>query len=410
MDAWAEGRAWLPDRALTPTSLDGLQNSRGRVGWRCGLEIAGGERGRRAMRGGHGGLVSGRLATQAGGMQPVNLNSEAELDEWLTRPRPVLVEAIRGVSSPLVILGGGGKMGPSLAVLARRAAEAAGHALEVVVVSRFRDVSVRGWLESRGVHTLAADLFDARAYEGLPNATHVAYLVGMKFGTSRDPATTWAANTLIPARAGERYRGARVVALSTGNVYPFTPPESGGATEEHPLTPLGEYANAAVARERILEWCSRQNGTPMALMRLSYAVDLRYGVVVDIAEKVVRGEAVDLSNGHFNCIWQGDANEAVLRAFSLATCPAAAWNLCRPEVFSVRETAMALGAILGREVRFRGSPSGTALLSNTGKLWSALGEPPVSFETLLRWVAHWVAHGGRSLGKPTHFENRDGRY
>jgi nucleoside-diphosphate-sugar epimerase len=343
-------------------------------------------------------------------MQPVNMNSEAELDEWLTRPRPVLVGAIRGLSSPLVILGGGGKMGPSLAVLARRAAVEAGHPLEVIVVSRFRDVGVRGWLEGRGVHTLAADLLDPQAYGGLPDAGNVAYLVGLKFGTSRDPASTWVANTLIPARVSERYAKARITALSTGNVYPFSSVEGSGAVETDPLTPVGEYANAAVARERIFEWFSRERGIRVSLLRLSYAVDLRYGVVVDIAQRVARGEPVDLSNGHFNCIWQGDANEAVLRSFELAATPATAWNLCRPEAFSVRETALAFGRIFGREVRFEGTPGETALLSNTSKLSSVLGDPSVSFETLLRWVAHWVAHGGRSLGKPTHFENRDGHY
>lgn len=345
-------------------------------------------------------------------MQPLPVKSpdEAALDEWLTRPRPVLVEAIRSLSSPLVVLGAGGKMGPSLAVLARRAADAAQHRLEIIAVSRFRDVAARDWLEARGVRTLSLDLFDDRACAGLPDSENVAHLVGLKFGTDRNPSATWAANTLIPAHVARRYPDARIAVLSTGNVYPFVPVEAGGAQESHPLTPLGEYANAAVARERVFEWFSRESGLRVALLRLSYAVDLRYGVLVDIARMVKSGQAIELGNGHFNCIWQGDANEAVLRSFALASAPASAWNLCLPTAFSVRDTATKLGALLGREPVFANSESGTALLSNPGRLWRELGPPAVGFEMLIEAVAQWVRSGGRYLEKPTHFEVRHGNY
>ncbi|MGH7969611.1 MAG: NAD-dependent epimerase/dehydratase family protein, partial [Limisphaerales bacterium] len=207
------------------------------------------------------------------------IQDEAELDEYLTRPRPILMEFIRTVSSPLLVLGAGGKMGPTLAVLAKRAAEAARHRLEVIAVSRFSDRAARRWLEQRGIGTISADLLQRREVEKLPDTSELIYLVGLKFGTQQNPSLTWAVNTLVPAFVMERYPKARVAALSTGNVYPLVPARSRGAGEDAPLTPLGEYANAAVARERVFEHFSRQNGTRLALLRLNYAVELRYGVL-----------------------------------------------------------------------------------------------------------------------------------
>lgn len=343
---------------------------------------------------------------------PVTIGTEAVLEEWLTRPSARLIESIRAWSSPLVILGAGGKMGPTLAVLARRAADAAGHRLEVVAVSRFSDGTARAWLEARGVRTMACDLLgpDAGGLRELPDTANVAYLVGLKFGTSRDPAATWAMNTLVPARVCDRYAGARVVALSTGNVYPMSAVDRGGSLETDALTPLGEYANAAVARERVFEFCARRRGVRLALLRLFYAVELRYGVPVDIATKVWDGVPISLENGAFQCIWQGDANEAVLRALSLAQEKPGAWNLCRPDVYSVREVAAGFGRLLGREPRFEGTESSTALLGHPGRLVAELGMPAVGMETMMGWIAEWVRRGGRTLGRPTHFEVRDGRY
>lgn len=338
------------------------------------------------------------------------VGSEADLEEILTRPAASLVEAIRRYRSPLVILGAGGKMGPTLAVLARRAAEAAGHSLEVIAVSRFTDPAIPGWLNERGVRTDTCDLFDPVGLGRLPDTPNLVYLVGLKFGTSRDPATTWAANTLIPAAVCARFRGARIVALSTGNVYPWANTSGGGWVESDPLTPVGEYANAAVARERIFEFESRRTRTPVTLLRLSYAVELRYGVLVDLAWRIQRGEPIELVNGAFNCIWQGDANDAILRALEFADVPPTIWNLCRPETFEVRATALELGRLLGRAPCFSGAESGTALLSNSAALWARLGRPATSLETMLQWIAGWVRQGGRNLGKPTHFETRDGRY
>jgi dTDP-4-dehydrorhamnose reductase len=240
---------------------------------------------------------------------PDVIENETQLNDLLTRPGPQLVEFIRQVRSPLLILGAGGKMGPTLAVLAHRAAVAAGHKLRVVAVSRFRNAGAREWLELHGVEVISCDLFDREALAVLPEAADILYLVGVKFDTSQNPSLTWAANTIIPTNVAERFPKARIVALSTGNVYPMVPMASGGATETDPLTPPGEYANAAVARERLFEFHSRQRGTRLVLVRLNYALDLRYGVLHDLAQKVWTGDAVNLTNGYFNCIWQGDAND-----------------------------------------------------------------------------------------------------
>jgi dTDP-4-dehydrorhamnose reductase len=335
------------------------------------------------------------------------ISNETGLEDVLTRPRPVLVEFIRTVESPLVILGAGGKMGPTLAVLARRAAEAAKRPLRVVAVSRFSDAPAKAALEKAGVETCEADLLDRGSFKRLPDARNVIYLVGLKFGTAQNPSLTWAINTLVPAYAVERYANARMVALSTGNVYPLVPVKSGGATEEHPLTPLGEYANAAIARERVFEYCGGKHNTAVMRIRLNYAVELRYGVLVDIARRIWAGETVDLANGYFNCIWQGDANEMILRSLGLDPGP---WNLTGPGIVSVRKVAEQFGQLFSKKIRFVNQESQTALLNNAAKICERLGPPPTSLETMIEWIAHWVRGGGRSLDKPTHFEVRDGSY
>lgn len=345
------------------------------------------------------------MATQL----PVFIDSEDALDDVLTTPRPELVQFVQTLTSPLLILGAGGKMGPSLAVLAKRAADRAGHGLEVIAVSRFSDTAARDWLEQRGVRTLAADVLHREELAALPEADNILYLVGQKFGTAANPARTWVANTLAPALVAERYRGARIVALSTANVYPLSPVANGGSRETDPLTPLGEYANAAVARERIFEHFSLQFGTHVALLRLSYALDLRYGVIADIAGKIHRGEPVPLTSGYFNAIWQGDANELILRSLDLAASPAAAFNLSGP-MLAVRDVAKELGELLERKPIFAGVESETALICNTSRLDGLLGAPSTPTDAILRWSAAWVKMGGRSLDRPTHFETRDGTY
>jgi len=320
------------------------------------------------------------------------------------------VEFVKGLGGPLLILGAGGKMGPTLAALALRAAEAGGRRLEVVAVSRFTDPTGQQWLEERGIRTIRCDLLDADDVARLPDAQTIIYLVGLKFGTTQSPSITWAINTLVPARICERYPRSQIVALSTGNVYPLSEVCLGGSMESDALTPIGEYANAAVGRERIFEFYSRRHAIQVAQLRLCYAVELRYGVLVDIARKVYANASLDLSNGYFNCLWQGDANEMILRALTLAESPPSAWNLCRPEIFSVREIASRLGVLLGRSPRFMGEEGTTALLVNASRICEKLGSPALPMDVLLRWIAHWVLAGGRTLGKPTHFEVRDGRY
>ncbi len=353
--------------------------------------------------------VSTSPAPSATGL-PVAIRTESDLEENLTRPSAALTAFIKTVSSPLLVLGAGGKMGPTLAMLARRAADAAGHPLEIIAVSRFSNATSRDWLEARGVKTVSCDLLNAEAIARLPDAQNLIYLVGLKFGTSQNPAATWAINTLVPARVCERYPHSRIVALSTGNVYPPSEVSRGGSLETDSLTPSGEYANAAVGRERIFEFHSQRNRTPITLLRLFYAGELRYGVLVDIARKVHMGQPIALANGAFNCIWQRDANELILRALPLATSPATAYNLCRPETFSVREIANRFGDLLDRRPVFSGSETGTALLGNATKLCAALDSPATPMASILSWIAEWVKHGGQDLGRPTHFEVRDGKY
>lgn len=341
---------------------------------------------------------------------PERIETEEQLDELMTRPRPILVEFVRSLRSPLVVLGAGGKMGPSLAVLAQRAALAAGHSLEVVAVSRFSDARARQWLEKHGVRTLSADLFQRDAVTALPDSENVIYLVGLKFGTAQNPARTWAANTVVPALVAERYRRARIVALSTGNVYPLTPVSRGGSVETDALTPLGEYANAAVGRERVFEYFSLENQTPLVLVRLNYALDLRYGVLVDIARKIQAGEPIDVTMGYVNCIWQGDANEMILRMVGLAPVPSIALNLTGAQILSVRELAQRLSELLGRTAKIIGTEADTALLSDPGRVVQLLGAPPMPLEVVLRWTAAWLRQDGRLLGKPAHFDVRDGAF
>jgi nucleoside-diphosphate-sugar epimerase len=338
------------------------------------------------------------------------IDTEEALDDGLTTPHPELIAFVRTLRSPLLVLGAGGKMGPTLAVLARRAAQAAGYPLDVLAVSRFTDDAPRRWLEARGVRTMRLDLLQSDEVGRLPEASHIIYLVGHKFGTAQNPSRTWAINTLVPAHVAERYPRAALVALSTGNVYPPVLAPGPGSQEADCLTPLGEYANAAVARERTFEHFSERNGAALALIRLNYAVELRYGVLVDIARKVFAGEPVDVTTGYFNCIWQGDANDMILRALAHVQSPPRVLNLTGRECLSVREVALRFGELLGRPVQIAGKEAGTALLSNPSQACALLGVPPTPLDQMLRWTADWLKHGGRLYDKPTHFEARDGQY
>jgi dTDP-4-dehydrorhamnose reductase len=332
------------------------------------------------------------------------------LEDILTQPSAALVEFIHTLESPLVVLGAGGKMGPTLAVLARRAAQAAGRSLEVIAASRFADQGKRVWLEECGVKTWSCDLLERDAVARLPDSANLVYMAGLKFGTSQNPALTWAVNAIAPALTAERYPHSRIVALSTGNVYPLTPVKQGGSVETDALSPLGEYASAAVGRERLFEYYSSRQGTRLVLVRLNYAVELRYGVLLDIALRVNSGQPLDVTQGHFNCIWQRDANDLVLRALAHASTPPLPLNLTGPEILAVRQVAATFGELLAKPVRFAGTEAETALLSNPAKAVTLLGAPPTPSDQVIRWIAHWVKRGGTTHGLPTHFEARDGAF
>jgi dTDP-4-dehydrorhamnose reductase len=343
-------------------------------------------------------------------MIPELFENETQLLEHFTTPDASLGKVARSIDGPLVVLGAGGKMGPTLCVLAKRAMEEAGVDHPVIAVSRFSNPNERAWLEGQGVSTHTADLLDPKIYASLPDAHNVIYLVGLKFGTQQNPELTWAVNTVVPMQACRRYAGARMVALSTGNVYPMSQVSSGGSVETDPLTPLGEYANAAVARERVLGYVAAESNVTLAIMRLNYAQDLRYGVLVDLATKIWNNESVDVSMGYFNAIWQKDANMAILRTLDLVANPKSVWNLTGPDVLSVRSVALALAKELGRQCQLKGAEGETALLSNASALWDRLDADLTPVSDVIRWIAAWVKRGGRLYGKPTKFEVRDGQY
>jgi nucleoside-diphosphate-sugar epimerase len=335
---------------------------------------------------------------------------DEELEELLSRPSSEVIDALRRTPGDVIVLGAGGKMGPSLATMIRRAADTLGDGRSVMAVSRFSSPDVADRLERAGVRVVRAELGDPAAIARLPDAPNVIYMAGQKFGTRDLPSLTWAVNTLIPAMVAERYTASRIVAFSTGNVYPLSPATGHGSRESDPLTPIGEYANSCVGRERVLEHVSRTRGTPIAIIRLNYAVDLRYGVLVDIGHRVLSGEPVRVDMGWVNVIWQGDANAQAIRALTVAASPPVAINVTGPDRLSVRKAALQLGELLGATPLFEGTEAPDALLSDTTFARSLFGAPVVSTDTLIEWVASWVSRGGTRLGKPTKFEVRDGRF
>jgi len=341
---------------------------------------------------------------------PELIENEPALDELLTIPSPELVESVRGISGDVMVLGVGGKMGPTLAILLRRALDAAGSPARVIGVSRFSGPGLRERLHTRGVETIPCDLLDPARLAALPKADTVIYLVGMKFGSTGAENLTWAMNTYLPGMVAQHFAGARIVALSTGNVYPLTPVMGGGSRETDPVGPVGEYAQSCLGRERIFSYWTEKTGSPLTLVRLNYAAELRYGVLLDIAQKVHAGEPVDLATGNFNCIWQGDANSIVIRALEIAGSPPAVLNLTGPETLSVRRVARQFGDLFGMEVTYSGEEAPTALLSNAGFCFRRFGYPRVPAQQIIEWTAHWVKIGGPTLNKPTHFETRDGKF
>lgn len=340
---------------------------------------------------------------------PPPVTDEDQLDDLLSRPPDRLVDAMRGVSGDILVLGVAGKLGPTLARMALRAARQAGSSCRVIGVARFSNATIQTRLSDWGVETIAADLLDRRQLDALPDAPNIIYLPGMKFGSTGNQAATWAVNTYMPGLVCERYRNSRIVALSTGNVYGLSPVGRGGSLETDPPNPDGEYAMSCVGRERMFEYFSRKDGVPVSLIRLNYAVELRYGVILDIAERIWSGEPVDVTMGHVNVIWQADANAMTLEALTRVRSPPAIFNVTG-DILSIREIANELARMLSRPLDLKGCEAADALLSNPAATHAKLGRPETPLPRMLAWIADWVQRGGVTHGKPTKFENRSGRF
>jgi nucleoside-diphosphate-sugar epimerase len=335
---------------------------------------------------------------------PNKFSGVEELEQFMIQATPGLARDLAQVDE-IMVLGVGGKMGPTLARMARRAGK------RVVGVARFSEAGLKERLQSWGVECLACDLLDRAALERLPKTRHVIFMAGHKFGAAGNTALTWAMNVGVPFLVAEAFRDSRIVAFSTACVYPYVSVQGKGANEATPTTPpAGDYANSCVGREQAFLFGSQRHGTPGRLMRLEYAIDMRYGVLHDVAQKVLAGEPVDVTMGHVNVLWQGEANEQALRLLAHCTTPTSPINVSGPEVVSVRAIAGELGRLLGKKVAITGEESPTAWLVDTTEAQRLFGTPRVPLAAMLEWQADWVARGLPSLGKPTHFETRDGRY
>ncbi|MEZ6071408.1 MAG: NAD(P)-dependent oxidoreductase [Pirellulales bacterium] len=341
---------------------------------------------------------------------PQVVRTVAEHDELLFRPTPLAQAACQRLDGDLLVLGAGGKMGPSLAVMAQRAIDAAGRTGRVVAVSRFNDPKARQTLETEGVTTLAGDLLDDAFVASLPHAANVVYMAGMKFGASGNPSRTWAMNVLMPGMVARRFRDSRVVAFSTGNVYGMVPTSSAGSQEGDEPRPCGEYAQSCLGRERMFEHVSDAYGTRVGLLRLNYAHTLQYGVLVDLATRVAAGEPIDLAMGYFNAIWQGDANAVALAMLADTACPPDVVNVTGREKLRVRDVCQALGEAMGNQAKLVGTEADDAFLSDAARMHGRYGPPTVGVEQLIAWTADWVRRGMPLMGKPTKFNVRDGAF
>ena len=333
--------------------------------------------------------------------------TEEELEERLSRPSAGVQAALASLDGDVLVLGAGGKMGPTLARMARRALPAG---REVLAVSRFSSAPARAALEHHGVRTIPCDLLDPAAIAKLPDAANVVFMAGQKFGTGDAPGLTWMTNAVLPAFVAARYPRSRIVVFSTGCVYGLSAPDGGGSREDDRLDPPGEYANSCVARERVFAHHARLNGTPMLMFRLNYAIDLRYGVLHDVATKVWRDEPFDVTTGHVNVIWQGDANARALESLARVANPPEVLNVTGRETVSTRWLAEQFAAAFGKTARITGTEAATVWLANASKSLAWFGEPTVSLAEMIALQADWIRSGGGSLGKPTHFEARDGKF
>lgn len=358
-------------------------------------------------------------------MLPDKIADIDTLETQLSEPPASLVETMRTIEGDVVILGVAGKMGPTLARMTKRASDLAASASgargrrRVIGVARFSDPAQETALQSYGVETVRADLLDETALDRLPDAPNVIFMAGRKFGSTGGESLTWAMNVHLPTLVCRRYATSRIVAFSTGNVYGLTRVGAAGvgsaagvsgSVETDTPSPVGEYAMSCLGRERMFEHFSATRGTPVSIVRLNYAVEMRYGVIADLARRIAAGETIDVTMGYFNVIWQGDANAMAIASLAHASSPPFVFNLAGPEELSVRATCEELARRMGRTVTFTGREAIDALLSNGTRGWTTFGRPRVDASHVIAWVADWVSRGGASLDKPTHFESRDGKF
>jgi hypothetical protein len=333
-----------------------------------------------------------------------------QLEDMLSEPTVGVIQTCKEITGDVLILGIGGKMGPTLGRMMARASKAAGVTRRIWGVSRFSQSDLRDQLEAAGVETIACDLLDEQALAALPAADHVIYMTGFKFGIGSNPAFAWAMNCYLPALICRRFSSSRIAAFSSGNVYGMTPVAGGGSVETDQLDPTGEYAVTVLGRERMFEYFSRELQIPMVLLRLNYATEMRYGVLVDVAERVKQQDTIDVSMGYVNVIWQRDANAMSIQSLTQVDTPPRILNIAGPEILQVRQVAETMAQRMGTTARFTGKEADDAFLSNAQSSYELFGRPSVSAEQLIRWTADWVTRGGENLGKPTHFENRAGKY
>jgi nucleoside-diphosphate-sugar epimerase len=338
------------------------------------------------------------------------IRSIDELEAQLAEPSEALIQDISAVDGDIMLLGIGGKMGPSLARLARNALKKAGVTKTIWGVSRFSEVGLKEQLEQEGIRTIACDLLDDEQLQKLPDVKNIIYMAGNKFGTTGREHFTWAMNSYLPGRVAEKFKNSRIVVFSSGNIYPFTPVFQGGATESQAPSPLGEYGQSTLGRERIFDYFSRKYDIPMVIYRLNYAIDLRYGVLLEVAKAVKSGKPIDVTMGHVNCIWQGDANEIALRSLRICSSPPNLLNVTGPETMSMRWIAHEFGKRLGIPPVIIGQEAEDALLNNASKAFQLFGYPSVTLLQMLDWIAEWVAGDGATWNKETHFQEREGKF
>ncbi len=336
--------------------------------------------------------------------------TEEKLNEMLATPSAALIEDMKKIEGDIMVLGAGGKMGPTLCVLAKNAAKAAGVDKKIYAVSRGSDPIATQLMKDNGIDVIAIDLLDKEKLYALPDVPNVIYMAGRKFGTDGNEWQTWAMNATLPAFVADKFKKSNIVVFSSGNIYPIIPLSDGGCSEKDHPVPKGEYAMSCLARERAFEYAANTYGTNVFMYRLNFAVDLRYGVLFDVADKIMKGEPISLSTPCFNFIWQGSANEIAIRGLLHASAPACIMNVTGPETVSIKKAAIELGQYLGKEPIFENECGTDAYLNDASLAMELFGYPSVSAKTLIRWQAEWLLDGGRTLGKPTHFEERKGSY